>query len=495
MKKLFKYITIFFVIFLFGNTFLQQTYAQEKTNFHIATFVTGIGCPHCANVAPELLKEEVNDCENNMIIVEYEIYDIPENSSVIFEFNSSYGSGLGIPQVIFSQDSILIGDTQINNGFDNRCIDAKPNIISLPNGSAVDWFELDLNELPLYPRIWSRDKIAIRTNTEEISEETNTLLIDFITSDDPGKLIEDTSLVTLTTPSKVEISGGEVEFKNAAVVDGWLLQWNGNTTEVVEEIIENGEIKGETSESKVSFIKTVTLALSDSVNPCALAILMMMLISIITYNPGDRKAVLLSGLSFVLAVLVMYFFYGILIVKFFDIIQSFKSIQAIITPTLSLVMGIFSLVLGILEIKDFVAYKPGSFATEMPLGLRPKVQRLIAKVTSPIGAFVLGLFVTIFLLPCTIGPYFILGGLISTGSTDISAMLPYLLLYNLVFVLPMVIVTLVIFFGVRNVDDVKNWKDKNVRIMHLIAGILLSGLAVWVLVENIPAILGLLKLN
>ncbi len=495
MKKLFRYIAIFSTIFLFNSTFLQQTYAQEETNFHIATFVTGIGCPHCANVAPGLLKEEVNECENNMIIVEYEIYDVPENSSVIFEFNNSYGSGLGIPQVIFSKDSILIGDKEINNGFDNRCIDAQPNIISLPDGSAVNWYELDLNNLPLYPRIWSRDKIAIRTSKGEINEEINALLLDFITADDPNKLINNSNLATLTTPSKVEISGGEVEFKNAAVTDGWLLQWNGNTTEVVEEIKDNSGIKGDMDESKVSFIKAVTLALSDSVNPCALAILMMMLISIITYNPGNRKAVLLSGLSFVLAVLVMYFFYGILIVKFFDIIQSFKSIQAVITPILSLVMGIFSLVLGILEIKDFVAYKPGSFATEMPLGLRPKVQKLIAKITSPIGAFVLGLFVTIFLLPCTIGPYFILGGLISTGSTDISAMLPYLLLYNFVFVLPMIAVTLIIFFGVKDIKDIKNWKDKNVRIMHLIAGILLSGLAVWVLIENIPTILGLLKLN
>jgi cytochrome c biogenesis protein CcdA len=157
-------------------------------------------------------------------------------------------------------------------------------------------------------------------------------------------------------------------------------------------------------------------------------------------------------------------------------------------------MGIFSLILGFLEVKDFLNYKPGSFGTEMPLNLRPKVQKIISKVTSPWGAFVLGMFVTIFLLPCTIGPYFILGGLISTGSTAIGEMIPYLFLYNIIFVMPMIAVTAIIFFGVKNIDDVKNWKDKNVRILHLIAGILLTGLAIWVLIENIPSILSLFNI-
>ena len=207
-----------------------------------------------------------------------------------------------------------------------------------------------------------------------------------------------------------------------------------------------------------------------------------------------RKTILFTGLSFVFAVLVMYLIYGILIVKFFDLIQSFKNLQSIITPILSLVMSILALILGGLEIKDYFSYKPGSLGTEMPMNLRPKVQRLISKITSPLGAFILGLFVTVFLLPCTIGPYFILGGLISTGSTNISTMFPYLFLYNLVFVLPMVAVTLIIFLGVKDIGDVKNWKDKNVRILHLISGLLLTGLAIWVLVENTRGILGLFNL-
>jgi cytochrome c biogenesis protein CcdA len=493
MKNIIKY-TIIFILSIFLGIF-SYTKSFAADNFHIATYITGIGCPHCANVAPRLLEDRINEC-NDMIIVEYEIYQEPANASVIFEFNSNYGSGLGIPQVVFNKDNILVGDSQINKNIDVRCEEANNGVICLPDGNCVKWKDLDLNELPLLPRIWSRDRIAVRTDQKEISEDINILVKDFLTADNPQEYIESLSVNNFVSPEDIEISGGTVKFKTAVSIDGWLLQWNGEDETIIP--ISDGNTstqENSDTEKKVSFIKTVTLALSDSVNPCAIAILMMMLVSITTYNPGKKKAVLLSGLSFILAVLVMYFLYGILIVKFFDIIQSFKSVQSVITPALSVIMCIFCLILGILEIKDFVSYKPGSVGTEMPLKLRPKVQKLIAKITSPAGAFVLGLFVTVFLLPCTIGPYFILGGLISTGSTDISAMLPYLLLYNIIFVLPMLAATLIIFFGIKNIEDVKNWKDKNVRIMHLIAGILLTGLAVWVLIENIPAILGLLKVN
>ena len=493
MKKLFKYIPIILIIILFSPIFLNSVKAEES--LHVATYITGIGCPHCSNVAPGLLEEMVNDC-NDMIVVEYEIYQQPENSSVIFEFNSNYDSGLGIPLVIFNKESVLVGDKEINKKMEVRCEESYKGTICLPNGECPKWEDFDLNDLPLFPRIWSKDRIAVRKELLEVSNGNNLNIKEFLTSEDPRETVELNGWQT-TNPENIEISGGEVEFKNAVLIDGWLLQWKGDTQEVLAEVssnIEEQDSSASISSNNVSLAKTVTLALADSVNPCAIAILMMMLIAITTYNPGKRKTILFTGLSFVFAVLVMYLIYGILIVKFFDLIQSFKDLQSIITPILSLVMSILALILGGLEIKDYFSYKPGALGTEMPMNLRPKVQKLISKITSPLGAFILGLFVTVFLLPCTIGPYFILGGLISTGSTNISTMFPYLLLYNLVFVLPMVAVTVIIFLGVKDINDIKNWKDKNVRILHLIAGILLCTLAIWVIFENISGILSLFNL-
>jgi len=169
----------------------------------------------------------------------------------------------------------------------------------------------------------------------------------------------------------------------------------------------------------------------------------------------------------------MYLLYGFLIIKAFEVVQSITSIREFLYGTLGInfILGIGAIILGLLGLKDFFSYKPGSVGTEMPLFLRPKVTKLIAKVTSPIAAFTVGMFVTLFLLPCTIGPYVILGGLLA-GDGFITA-LPSLVLYNVIFVLPMIAVTLIVYFGSKKGEDVQDWKEKNVRYMHLVAGILL----------------------
>jgi cytochrome c biogenesis protein CcdA len=112
----------------------------------------------------------------------------------------------------------------------------------------------------------------------------------------------------------------------------------------------------------------------------------------------------------------------------------------------------------------------------MPLSLRPKVKKIISGITSLKGAFFVGLFVTLFLLPCTIGPYVIAGGILS--NFEILKTLPWIFLYNLIFVLPMVAITLFVYFGMAKVKDISSWKDRNIRYLHLIAGLIIFGLGV-----------------
>jgi cytochrome c biogenesis protein CcdA len=103
--------------------------------------------------------------------------------------------------------------------------------------------------------------------------------------------------------------------------------------------------------------------------------------------------------------------------------------------------------------------------------MRPKVKKIISGITSPGGAFIIGFIVTLFLLPCTIGPYVVASGLLS--ELGLLGALPWLLYYNLIFILPMIAITLIVYFGFARVEDVSGWKEKNIRKLHLIAGILL----------------------
>ncbi len=216
------------------------------------------------------------------------------------------------------------------------------------------------------------------------------------------------------------------------------------------------------------FIEITGLALTDSVNPCAIAVLTMVLVAILVANPEKKKKVLSAGLAFSAAVFIGYMIYaGIL----YQIFRIFAEALAKNSGTFKIIFGSLAMLLGALNIKDSIYYKAGSIGTEMPLFLRPKAKKTINKITSPKGAFIIGFIVTLFLLPCTAGPLVIATGILS--SLTWIQVIPWLLYYTFIFVLPMIIITLIIFFGLTRVEDVSAWKEKNIRKLHLIAGILL----------------------
>ena len=217
-----------------------------------------------------------------------------------------------------------------------------------------------------------------------------------------------------------------------------------------------------------NFLKITTLALADSINPCAIAVLTMVLMSILIQNPDKRKKVLYAGIAFTASVYVGYLFYGLIIIQFFN---TFAEILRQNSGLIYNGLAILAMIMGALNIKDYFMYKPGSFATEMPIFMRPKMKKWVKKITSPTSAFIIGIFVTLFLLPCTIGPLIIVSGLLA--EIGILSAIPWLLYYNLIFVIPMIIITLIVYFGFAKVEDVAGWKEKNIRTLHLIAGILM----------------------
>lgn len=218
----------------------------------------------------------------------------------------------------------------------------------------------------------------------------------------------------------------------------------------------------------LSFIGITSLALADSVNPCAIAVLTMVLVSIMIQNPDKRKKILFGGLAFVSAVYLAYLFYGLIIIQFFQAFAEFMRNNSIFVYK---GLAILAMIIGALNIKDYFMYKPGGITTEMPIWMRPIAKKTIKKIISPKGAFVIGFFVSIFLLPCTIGPYIVASGLLAQLGT--LKAIPLLLYYNIIFILPMLIIVGLIYWGFAKVDDVSGWKEKNIRWLHLIAGILL----------------------
>lgn len=86
-----------------------------------------------------------------------------------------------------------------------------------------------------------------------------------------------------------------------------------------------------------------------------------------------------------------------------------------------------------------------------------------------------------FLLPCTSGPYIVILGLLAKSTTQNYAIL-LLLLYNFIFVLPMILITLGIYFGYTTTDKAEKLRKNRLRTLHLIAGIIILLLGVGMLV-------------
>ncbi len=432
------------------------------------TYFTGVGCPHCAKADPVVLEDYPQDF-NSLVVIEYEIYQKQSNAPLLYNFNSNYNSGLGVPALIFGEDNSLVGDRPILQKGEKSVSDHEGNACPTSIGK-IKFDSLDLSKLEGYPKIWANKRVILgKPDNSSSSEVLKSLLFE-------ENLVEELEKMNKTSksPSSVPLSGKSVNFDNAVQIDGATLQWNGKGLEKQGNGTSATRPQGDYSRISpdLTLPKIVGLAAVDAVNPCALAVLSLMLISIITYNPKEKRNILLAGLAFVASVFVMYLFYGLVIVKSFQLIQALTSVRVMLYKAL----GVLAIVLGILNLKDFVHYKPGGFGTEMPKFLRPKVKKIISGITSPKGAFLVGAFVTLFLLPCTIGPYVIAGGVLST--LGLLKTLPALLLYNAIFVLPMLAITIIVYMGMSSIEDVSEWRENNIRYLHLIAGAIILGLGI-----------------
>jgi len=208
-----------------------------------------------------------------------------------------------------------------------------------------------------------------------------------------------------------------------------------------------------------SLVTIIGAAFVDSINPCAIAVLLILLASLLA--SGHKKKALKAGFAFSVSIYIIYFLFGI---------GLFSAPQiSSLSYWFYKIIGILAIFIGLANIKDYFWYGAGGFVMEIPRRWRPGLKIMLNSVVSPIGAFLTGFVVCFFELPCTGGPYIFILGLLAERTT-MAVAIPILLLYNMFFVLPLVIITLVIYFGFASVERATKWKESNIRLLHLIAG-------------------------
>ena len=445
---------------ILGLFFVPNFTSAQDDNATCAVYITGVGCPHCANTDPVILEDLFKEYPD-LVIIEYEIYQQGGNAPLIEKYNGNYNSGLGIPLIIFNKDEYFIGDRPILNNVRGIIEKLKGNPCPLIDGSFQNFEKLNLATLPGQPKIWTQKRILTKTSEEKEwilgwNEETvekqsstevnpNDIFQKLVFAENIPDVINEMHYAS-TSSIAVPLSGKYVNFDNAIKF----------------------KVKSEKEtpiEEKLTLPKILSLAAVDAINPCALAVLTLMLVAILTYNPFKKRDILLAGLAFITSVFVMYLIYGLVIIKLFQLVQALTFFRL----WLYKILGFGAIILGCFKIKDFFRHK-------LVCKVSPRVNKIISKITSPRGAFGVGAFVTIFLLPCTVGPYIICGGILCP--IGILKALPWLLLYNLIFVLPMLVVVLIIYLSLSKVEDISMWEARNIKYLDLVTGLVILGLGI-----------------
>ncbi len=208
----------------------------------------------------------------------------------------------------------------------------------------------------------------------------------------------------------------------------------------------------------------ILAAAADSVNPCTFAVLVLLLGTLLVAQRSQSRALVLkAGFAFTAAVFISYFLMGIGI---------FSAIQAAgVQRPFIMAVSSLAILLGLWNMKDYFAYGKW-FTIEVPKRWRPTVKRLTASVVSVPGAFFVGILDSLFLLPCSSGPYIAILALLTKTTTHRTGIL-YLLLYNFIFVLPLIAITLAVHFGFTTTARAERWRSARLGKLHLVSGIIM----------------------
>lgn len=227
----------------------------------------------------------------------------------------------------------------------------------------------------------------------------------------------------------------------------------------------------------ITLLTLAGLALGDAINPCALAVLVILLTTILTRNPERPDKVLESGLAFSIAVGVTYVVLGVLLI--FGL-KSAANAATLDIGGLRRLFGVLAIGFGLLNVKDGFSHGAGGFVLEVPRSWRPKMQRYLTRPlwnrAAVLGGILAGVAVSLFLLPCTSGPYVVAGGILADMTW--TQAIPLLLAYNVVFVLPMIGITLAVAGGYTRAEAVGAWREEHIETLHFAAGGLLIGLGI-----------------
>lgn len=228
---------------------------------------------------------------------------------------------------------------------------------------------------------------------------------------------------------------------------------------------------------QLAFGIIIAAALADSINPCVFGVLIFLL-AYMTRVFKNTARMLVAGLIYIASVYATYFLIGIGIFTL-AYTAGFAKPFYWFAASVAIAAGLF-------EVKDYFWYGKG-FSLQMIPGAAERIKKYsnamermetVHPMLSLAVAAFLGIFVVFVELPCTGAPYLAILGMLSKG--EYSAGIPLLLLYNLIFILPLFVIVGLVHAG-HTSKTLEKWRKEHRGVMRLGIGLFLLALGAYMI--------------
>jgi cytochrome c biogenesis protein CcdA len=225
-------------------------------------------------------------------------------------------------------------------------------------------------------------------------------------------------------------------------------------------------------------ILTVT-ALANGINPCGIGMMITFLGYLLVFgNMGGEKTkraatggrpymgkLYWDGGLYILSVFVTYLVLGLMFYQ-----AAFYMQRWWLAGVFKQILGGLIVIAGLIQLKD-VFWQDSPFHLRMPKMGFEKISKLMAKTGAGVTVLI-GVLTTIFATPCMLPLYVGTTAVIARSGLSMTAVLGYFLYYNLIFVMPLIVI-LMVMIGGKRVVEMKEWEHKNTVWMRFVLGMAL----------------------
>lgn len=229
--------------------------------------------------------------------------------------------------------------------------------------------------------------------------------------------------------------------------------------------------------ARFSIFGIIIAGLLDGVNPCAFATLIFF-VSYLLFVGKRRREIAYMSVFFILAVFITYLAIGLGAYNLMKFIVGFN----VFAKILFFCFGLIAFILGILSLRDFMLARRGETSKmllQLPLGIKQRIHKNIKEKTAMggiiIGSLIAGFMISLLEFGCTGQVYLPTITFMVTKTGFAVKPMVALILYNLMFILPLIIIAL--FATLVSKDRIAKALEKRIAVIKFFTALLFFGLA------------------